>query len=95
VAFWDDDAAIDAFLAGDSPLTEALAGGWSARLEPRRAVPEARGHLPGVPTDLPLGADDGATEAPVTRLVHVLAVGVELGGGGLRHVGYRAHPGHG
>jgi hypothetical protein len=68
VAFWDDDAAIDAFLAGDSPLTEALAGGWSARLEPLRAVPEARGHFPGVPTDLPRGPDDGATDAPVAVL---------------------------
>ena len=32
VAFWEDDAAADAFLVGDHPLVERLAGGWSARL---------------------------------------------------------------
>jgi hypothetical protein len=68
VAFWDDDEAIDAYLASDDPLTEALAGGWSARLEPLRAVPEARGHFPGIPTDLPSGAADGASDAPVAVL---------------------------
>lgn len=42
VAFWDDDAAIDGFLA-DHPLAEALAGGWHARLEPIRAFGAWRG----------------------------------------------------
>ena len=68
VAFWDDDEAIDAYLASDDPLTEALAAGWSARLEPLRAVPEARGHFPGIPAELPSGAADGPSDAPVAVL---------------------------
>lgn len=68
VAFWDDDAAADAFLAGDHPLVERLSGGWSARLEPLRAVPEVGGHFPGVPTDLPSGRDDGQSDGPVAVL---------------------------
>ncbi|HEY8581967.1 MAG TPA: hypothetical protein VIL49_03440 [Capillimicrobium sp.] len=46
LAAWADEAALDAFLAGD-PLAERLADGWSARLEPLRAygaIPE----LPGL-----------------------------------------------
>ena len=68
VAFWEEDAAADAFLAGDHPLVERLAGGWSARLDPLRAVPEAGGHFPGVPTDLPSGPDDGQSDEPVVVL---------------------------
>jgi len=48
VAFWDDDGALDRFLA-DSPVAAALAGGWSVRLEPLRAW----GGWPGLPDDLP------------------------------------------
>jgi heme-degrading monooxygenase HmoA len=48
VAMWDDDAALDGFLA-DSPLAQSLAGGWSVRLEPLRA----HGSWPGLPEDLP------------------------------------------
>jgi hypothetical protein len=61
VAFWDDEAALDRFL-GTHPLAGTLAGGWSARLEPVRAVPVAGGHFPGVPDDLAASAapgDDG------------------------------------
>jgi len=47
VAFWDDDAAIDGFVA-EHPLAAKLAGGWSVRLEPLRAF----GTWPGLPTDL-------------------------------------------
>src|SRR5437868_6116655 len=36
IAFWDDDSALDDFLA-DHPLASLLAGGWRARLEPLRA----------------------------------------------------------
>ena len=36
IAAWDDDRALDAFLAGH-PLAERLAGGWHVRLEPLRA----------------------------------------------------------
>jgi hypothetical protein len=48
VAFWEDDAAIDQFLA-DSPIAAALAGGFHLRLEPLRAT----GTWPGLPVDLP------------------------------------------
>ena len=68
VAFWEDDAAVDAFLAGDHQLVERLAGGWSARLDPLRAVSVADGHFPGVPTDLPDGPDDGRSDGPVVVL---------------------------
>ena len=47
IAFWDDDAALDAFLAHD-PMADALAGGWHARLEPLRAF----GDWPGLPADI-------------------------------------------
>lgn len=55
LAFWEDDAAIDAYEA-DHP--ELSSGGWSARLEPIRAVSVAGGHFPGVPGDPPRGAAD-------------------------------------
>jgi hypothetical protein len=48
VAFWDDDEAVDRFLA-DAPLADALAGGWRVRLDPLRLW----GAWPGVPDDLP------------------------------------------
>jgi hypothetical protein len=48
VAFWDDDDALDSFLAGH-PTAAALAGGWHARLEPLRAF----GEWPGLPADVP------------------------------------------
>ena len=60
VAFWDDDSALDTFLA-DHPTAAALAGGWHARLEPRRVF----GAWPGLPDDLPRGRRDGATEPAV------------------------------
>lgn len=52
VAFWEDDQAIDGF-ERDHPLAAVFARGWSVRLEPRRAVPVASGHFPGVPDDVP------------------------------------------
>ena len=48
VAFWDDDAALDGFLA-DHPVAQRLADGWRLRLEPRRCF----GSWPGVDPDLP------------------------------------------
>ena len=60
VGFWDDDAALDKFLA-DHPTGTALAGGWHARLEPRRVF----GSWPGLPDDLPRGRTQGATEPAV------------------------------
>ena len=50
IAFWDDDAALDRFLA-DHPLAQTLAGGWRVRLAPLRI----HGSWPGVPDDLPHG----------------------------------------
>ena len=57
VAFWDDDDALDRFLAHD-PLAARLGGGWQVRLTPLRAF----GSWPGLPTDLPASravSDDG------------------------------------
>jgi len=47
IAMWDDDAALDRFVA-DSPIARALADGWHVRLEPLRA----HGSWPGLPDDL-------------------------------------------
>jgi hypothetical protein len=48
VAIWDDDAALDSFLADDA-MADALSGGWRVRLAPLRL----HGSWPGVPDDLP------------------------------------------
>lgn len=48
IAMWDDDAALDRFLA-ESQVAQTLAGGWHVRLEPLRA----HGSWPGLPDDLP------------------------------------------
>jgi hypothetical protein len=48
VAMWDDDDALDRFLA-ESPLASALASGWHTRLQPLRA----HGSWPGLPDDIP------------------------------------------
>ena len=47
IGFWDDEAALDRFLA-EHPLAERLADGWHARLEPLRAY----GTWPGLPDDI-------------------------------------------
>jgi hypothetical protein len=48
IAFWDDDAAIDRFLA-DHPLAAKFASGWHLRLDPLRAY----GSWPGLPSSVP------------------------------------------
>jgi len=48
VAFWDDDAAVDRFLA-EHRVAKRLAEGWRVRLEPQRCF----GSWPGVDADLP------------------------------------------
>jgi hypothetical protein len=48
IAMWDDDQAIDRFLA-DSPIARTLSAGWHARLQPLRA----HGSWPGLADDLP------------------------------------------
>jgi len=47
IAFWDDDAAVDRFVAGH-PLAERFASGWHVRLAPLRAF----GTWPGLPADI-------------------------------------------
>jgi hypothetical protein len=47
LAFWDDDDALDRFLA-QHPLARTLAGGWHLRLAPLRAW----GAWPGLPADI-------------------------------------------
>jgi hypothetical protein len=48
IGFWDDEPALDAFLASH-PVAAALAGGWQARLEPVRRY----GAWPGLPESVP------------------------------------------
>jgi hypothetical protein len=48
VAFWDDDAALDRFVA-EHPLAAKLASGWRLRLAPLRAY----GSWPGLPESVP------------------------------------------
>lgn len=50
VAMWDDDDALDRFLA-EHPTAAALAGGWQVRLAPLRAF----GTWPGLPSDVAKG----------------------------------------
>lgn len=52
IAFWDNENALDGFLA-THPLARLLAPGWHVRLAPVRAS----GHWPGLPDDLPHGYD--------------------------------------
>lgn len=47
IASWEDDSALDAFLA-EHPVAERLAGAWHVRLEPRRVV-GAWPEMPGLP----------------------------------------------
>jgi hypothetical protein len=47
IAAWDDDRALDGFLAGH-PIAERLAGGWHVRLEPLRVFGSWSG-MPGLP----------------------------------------------
>ena len=62
VAFWDDDTALDRFLAGH-PLAAKLADGWHLRLAPLRAF----GSWPGLPSDTP-ASRAVAHEGPVAVL---------------------------
>jgi hypothetical protein len=67
IAMWDDEAALDAFLA-THPYARDLGDGFQARLEPIRAVPIAERTWPGLPPDLPRGlvVDPGGPTAVVT-----------------------------
>jgi hypothetical protein len=57
IAAWDDDRALDGFLAGH-PLAKRLAGGWHVRLQPLRVF-GSWPQMPGLPKrELPV--DDGS-----------------------------------
>ena len=66
IASWDDDAALDAFLASH-PLAEKLSGGWHVRLEPKRIVgkwPE----MPGLPEkEIPMEPGEAAVVLTLGR----------------------------
>jgi hypothetical protein len=62
IAAWDDDAALDRFLA-DHPVGKAIAVGWHTRLEPLRCF----GSWSGMP-DLPIKELPVKDEEPVAAL---------------------------
>jgi hypothetical protein len=67
MAAWDDDGALDGFLAGH-PLAERLAGGWHVRLEPLRAY-GAWSALPDFPKpELPVDDDEPVAVLTLGRL---------------------------
>src|SRR4051794_6720998 len=67
IAAWDDDAALDGFLASH-PVAARLAGGWHARLEPLR-VYGAWPALPGLPRrEQPVDDDERVAVLTLGRL---------------------------
>jgi hypothetical protein len=67
IAAWDDDGAIDRFLA-DHPFGKQVAGGWHARLEPRRCFGAWAG-MPELPKrELPMDDDEPAVALTLGRL---------------------------
>ena len=66
IASWDDDAALEAFLASH-PLAAKLSGGWHVRLEPTRIV-GAWPEMSGLPTDeIPMEPDEPAVVLTLGR----------------------------
>ncbi|HJP78710.1 MAG TPA: hypothetical protein VJ914_30825 [Pseudonocardiaceae bacterium] len=63
IAFWDNEDALENFLAGH-PLAGILAPGWHVRLAPIRAS----GAWPGLPTDLPRGHSPVPDNGPAAVL---------------------------
>ncbi len=67
IAAWDDDAALDRFLAGH-PLAERMASGWHVRLEPRRCFGSWSG-MPDLPAkELPVDDDEPVAALTLGRL---------------------------
>lgn len=67
IAAWDDDAALDRFLAGH-PFAERLAGGWHSRLEPLRCFGTWAG-MSGLPAkELPVKDDEPVAALTLGRL---------------------------
>jgi hypothetical protein len=67
IGFWDDEAALDAFLASH-PTAAALAGGWHARLEPVRRYGDWPGLPELVPTDRAVAIDGPAIVLTLARI---------------------------
>ncbi len=67
VAFWDDDAALDRFLAGHA-VAKKFAGGFHVRLEPLRVHGNWKGLLDGVPTGRAVPLDGPAAVITIGRL---------------------------
>lgn len=63
LAAWDDDAALDRFLAED-PLARRLADGWHVRLRPLRLA----GSWPEMPVEIEPGAARDEEDGPVVVL---------------------------
>ncbi|MFI9079085.1 spheroidene monooxygenase [Streptomyces sioyaensis] len=63
LAAWEDDAALDRFLAED-PLARRLADGWRVRLQPRRIS----GAWPALPMEIDPGAARDEEDGPVAVL---------------------------
>jgi hypothetical protein len=68
VAFWEDEAALGAFLATDARAAD-LTGGWSVRLEPLRAVSIVAGPWPGLTPDVPSGEVDERSDPTVVLTI--------------------------
>lgn len=67
VAFWDDDDALDRFLA-EHPVAAKLAGGWHVRLEPLRAFGSWPGLGEGIPAARVVDHDGPAAVLTLGRL---------------------------
>jgi hypothetical protein len=67
IAGWEDDASLDGFLA-DYPFGKRVAGGWHARLEPRRCFGSWAG-MAGLPaSELPVRDDEPVAALTLGRL---------------------------
>jgi hypothetical protein len=67
IAAWEDDDALEQFLAGH-PLAVRLRGGWHVRLQPLRAS-GTWSQLPGLPSEeLPVGDDEPVAVLTLGRL---------------------------
>jgi hypothetical protein len=67
IAAWDDDDALDRFLA-DQPVGRDLARGWHVRLEPVRAF-GSWSEMPGLPTkEIPVRDDEPVAALTLGRL---------------------------
>lgn len=67
IAAWNDDAALDRFLA-DHPVGETIAAGWHARLEPLRCF-GSWAAMPGLPAkELQVGGEEPVAALTLGRL---------------------------